>query len=622
MKRFLLTGFLTLNAYAAAKQADPCPQIDFSKKDPDGMAQCPAIDNAYQVFRCPLEAANSFHQPTDKEKVSMRGLLTAFAKSKVDGVKAETTKVMLDNADALNLQVCRDNNVLLFYTKPGVKNYSGPFMMLREGKSSRVLLIGPHDDSDGTFADTKIAVKASQALGLVSNGHQRGNIPDAQAPKHGDFVHETDNLGTFAVATLGDLFKGYVWLHVHGMKNPDHVLYRSRSTVFGKVYEAAIVANTNIKPDAFAPLNADFTVDSRVNTNWYLKTEMPARIHQNNQHALANVVKAIELEKWAWDDVAPAEDDVDNSITYAPQPKPVKGPRSLACIGIKYQDTDRHTDQGECKALAKGVGDFYERLSRNALSFKTDGFQQNVALNGNAKNLAAAEKIAMDKHPGFDMYDIVGMFLGASHAGGKVAHLIGNLLRDHEHEVGHLLGLGHAGAYKQDGSFDPYGDGLSVMSAFSSSYLTAPQIYSRGWLQEKEAALFEAGKVYELKQITDVKTDALALVVIKGKDFRHKDASIPGDDSEVGKQPNQVRDAYVSFPQNCDACLVLHMGIANGAGTQRVKMFGSEYYDDRVTGLHIKVLDKSIKGKMKITLDFAPKPAAFIPEDEPKLDTP
>lgn len=293
MKKIIAALAISFNLFAA----NDCPQIDPNVKDPDGMPLCPEAVNqtsAWAVYRCAIEQANSFHAPTAAEKQNMSLLLNAYRNADING--------LLGAATSLNIQMCRAKNAntstLLAYVKPGIKDYSGPFLMMKEGNHSKVILIGPHDDSDGTYADTKKAIIHSNAMMLISNGHKRGHV-GTDRTNNGDFVHEPveQNLGTYAVQQLGQMYPGYIWIHMHGMKDNTKVLYRSRSTQFGQAFEKAVMAETRISD--FGPLNAYFTVDPLVNTNWYLKTEMPARTHQNNQMALTRIVQDIEQYDWA-----------------------------------------------------------------------------------------------------------------------------------------------------------------------------------------------------------------------------------------------------------------------------------------------------------------------------------
>jgi hypothetical protein len=287
-----------------------CAQIDPTNVDTDGMPFCPTIVqtvSAFSVYNCALQQAKTFHAPTDAEKKNMTSLLTTFKESTIAGISKVTTKKILSLADSLGLQACRvtqtvnkaNDSYLLLYSKPGVADYSGPFMMLRETKASKIVIISPHDDSDGTYADTKEGLAHSNALACISNGHMRGHV-GTSSKNNGDFVHNTNNLGTFVVQTMGKLFPGYVVLHIHGWANPTKVLVDSRNPALYKAFETAIVDNSRVPQGNFSPLRASFSIDTMVNTNYYLKTEMPAVIHEKNHMIISDIAKEIEKYSWAW----------------------------------------------------------------------------------------------------------------------------------------------------------------------------------------------------------------------------------------------------------------------------------------------------------------------------------
>lgn len=304
---FWLTLLLMLGTVTPAVSADPpCPQLDPKKVDPDGVMLCPEAvqeGSVWSVYRCAITQAKSFHIPTKDEIFYMNKLL--------EGWRSEDSAEMKRSAEALNLQMCRvhltkkndvKDSYLLFYVKPKVLDYSGPFMQLRERKYSKVLVIGPHDDSDATFADTKLATSMNWTMGTISNGHRRGNVRKGKPPgyRNDDFVHSdgpSANLGTWVVKKICDMKPKSVVLHVHGMANPKNVMRRSRSPEFIKAFEKAVMKHTNIRE--FVNLNAYFSIDPLVNTNYYLKTEIPVRIHNNNKLALANIVAELEEYDWA-----------------------------------------------------------------------------------------------------------------------------------------------------------------------------------------------------------------------------------------------------------------------------------------------------------------------------------
>ncbi len=279
---------------------------------------------------------------------------------------------------------------------------------------------------------------------------------------------------------------------------------------------------------------------------------------------------------------------------YAKHQSPVEGIKTMACLGLKYPNVNKFTSASECRAIVDHISSFYHTNSRGLLKIKPAGFEVDIPFNGNPGSVYKAEDYAIAKHPGYDMYAIVGMFYGASHAGNHVAHLIGDLYRDAEHETGHLLGLGHAGSYYVENGqwkLDPYGDHDSVMGKFPSPFLTAPQYYHQGWLPEDEVALYKPGFSYQLKRIIDFGTPGLSAVLIN-----------------AGQMHNSTgRNAYVSFPPKCANCIVLHLAEGTGAGSQKVAEFATEFYDEQFTGLHIKRLAIS-PGRVGISIDFDKRP--------------
>lgn len=301
---------------------------------------------------------------------------------------------------------------------------------------------------------------------------------------------------------------------------------------------------------------------------------------------------------------------------YAPEVKPkFHGNISLACVGVLWKD---NTPNGADKAdsVCRQVDSFFRRNSRGILDFKTQGFQVKVPFNQAGKNIAEATQYIKKEKPGFDKYAVILGPILTSHAGGGVAYLRGALYRDAQHEVGHLMGLGHAGAYKMvkgKMELDAYGDGESVMSRMPSPTLTAPQYYHQGYLPKTEAVIYEPGKTYTLKQTKNAALQALSVVILPQAMFNGQVAP----DAKPGAKG--VRDAYISHSNKWDKCAVLHL--SQGGGSQRVQVICGEYYDDDFTGLHVKVLKKEA-ATITVSLDFAKKPAGFKAEDEPKDDEP
>lgn len=495
LKKFILVSLLGTNILAVDHQ---CAQIDPKNTDVDGMPFCPDVvaqNSAWAVYDCAIQQAKSFHPPTVAEKSAMHNLLLEHQKSTIAGPTTATTTALLSFADQLNLQACRvsktldgaKDSFLVVYVKPNINDYSGPFLMLRETKHSKVALIGPHDDSDGTYADTKVGLANSHALVLVSNGHKRGNV----GTPNGDFVHETNNLGTFTVGFIGDMYPGYVWLHIHGMAEPKKALYRSRTDQLSKAFETSIVAHTNIAADAFGNLNADFTVDSQVNTNFYLKTEIPARIHENNQGIIASLVRDIEKNPWAQLSASGNMSAMDESlpVKYVPMPPiPDKPHQILLTMVGAAPGLD-----GELKNIGATMCEFENRMSRGRVKMTSVvGKKGDGKINDNNKLL--------DLEPG-----------QASHV-----PIIGNGISA-KHELGHEFSLGHAStriwdtqtviksqAHEHD-AFDPM-----TISPGVPSY-NAPHLHFLQWFSPTEEAYAEDGGEYVLQVLNDGGNNKIAL---------------------------------------------------------------------------------------------------------------
>jgi hypothetical protein len=301
-----------------------------------------------------------------------------------------------------------------------------------------------------------------------------------------------------------------------------------------------------------------------------------------------------------------------------PKNKPALGERNVLCASIKYIDKESAPSASGAQSMCNQIRSFYVRNSRGLLDPKVKGVQVKVPFPDN-RQWDNIKRYVKSKYPNYDQYAlIVGTKLSASHAGGGVAWLRGLLYRDAQHEYGHLTGLGHAGRYEREKGklvLKPYNDGESVMGRFPSDTLTGPQYRWVGWLPKSEVAVYNEmmlGQPYEIKRITDTKLEMLSLVGIPQEYFNGK---IPPADAPPTEGPH--RDAYLSFSTKCDACLSLHLSM--GGGSQKVAMFGKEYWDSNFTGMYIKILESS-KAKIKFTIEFKEKPAVVATEVYPHME--
>lgn len=278
----------------------PCPKIDKTKVDIDGIPFCPIEVikyNAYQVFRCAFAQAKRelWKSPTPDQIKNIETVIQCFYNSYTNGITKENSSLLMSSADAIGLQCCRAKNetgdsYILLYTKPGIRNYNGPFMMLREKNASNVVIVSPHDGSDRTIIDTKVAFKNSKALAVISNGHKKWS-------READFSKTRNNLGNYALRKLADLFKRTVILNIHSMVHSDYIMIRSRFPPLAKVFEDSFKKYTSIQ--TIKPFNAWYDIDT-INTPYQLKTEIPAVVHGTKPEVIGKIICDIEKNKWAW----------------------------------------------------------------------------------------------------------------------------------------------------------------------------------------------------------------------------------------------------------------------------------------------------------------------------------
>lgn len=259
-----------------------------------------------------------------------------------------------------------------------------------------------------------------------------------------------------------------------------------------------------------------------------------------------------------------------NNIIYAPARKSFEKNIALACIAIIWP-TGRSASTAKVASMGRGVATVYKSLSHGDLIFNTSAKGVRVTYNRAKKNVSKAENQAIadvSKSKNFDMFALVnGGVTKGSNAGKKYAHLNGTLLRTGLHEIGHLLGLGHAGAYI-NGKLDDYGDGTSFMGKYATDKLNAPQLYFFGWVAANKTAQYNIGSPTTTYNV----------------EYSYVDKPSDSNVSGVLIPRKNGRSLFFSIaPIGGKMLGCVHYILNNGAGTQRAKAFNTKTEVEELT---------------------------------------
>lgn len=233
-----LLGNATLPLEFANSQGICREHFDFSTqpKDCDSMPICPTVNpgtNPSLFLGCAFKQAKSWHPPTQAEKTHLYQLLS--------GLKNKDIPSALAAADELGLQACRnkDDNYVVFTTKPQIHSYVGPFFLYRERGASPLVIQNGHDEDCTPIGYGKQVFLNTNALFSMSNGYPRAisgtKIKTCWGSDYeSDGCHDSNNLFYLAHTYIYRLWPQTVFIHNHGMKGPGMLITNSLRTDSGK----------------------------------------------------------------------------------------------------------------------------------------------------------------------------------------------------------------------------------------------------------------------------------------------------------------------------------------------------------------------------------------------------
>jgi hypothetical protein len=282
----------------------------------------------------------------------------------------------------------------------------------------------------------------------------------------------------------------------------------------------------------------------------------------------------------------------------------VTGDKKVLIAGVKFTNEKEHTySLQQLRMCGSGMVKFFNKNSRNLLQMHLEMKLVDVPFVGNKTSVTnQAGPYVKNKFPGKDIYIIVSKFLDGDHAGGGFAYCQNTLTRTVVHEVGHCLGLAHAGAYVYKGKgydYDQYGDGLSPMSRYPANCLTSPAYCYLGWIPDSEIVtisnLNQLPSTFKLKRINNFGAPGISVIRFKSDLLKNKDG----------------RDAFLSFPQQTKffknkPFAALHLLNKQkqgfGGGSAKIKTFAKAFYDSIFTGLDMVIESGTTTTELVITV--------------------
>ncbi|WP_255203390.1 hypothetical protein [Myxococcus sp. AM011] len=147
------------------------------------------------------------------------------------------------------------------------------------------------------------------------------------------------------------------------------------------------------------------------------------------------------------------------------------------------------TSMNLIEAQVLAMYDFFQGASRNQISLAEAPTRRDLtAPAGSTCEEAKTYAVRYASPDTFlTVYTMPSGLCSVSRAGARSIYLNGNLLRDHAHETGHVLGLAHGNARNPSGGKDiPYGDASTYMGSFPSDNYNLPQLHWLGWTKKQD----------------------------------------------------------------------------------------------------------------------------------------
>lgn len=171
----------------------------------------------------------------------------------------------------------------------------------------------------------------------------------------------------------------------------------------------------------------------------------------------------------------------------------MKSTKVFTC-SIHWDFQGRYASLEEITSMGDEVIKVYDKCSNGKLKLEMDY----KIIESKQVSFTKLLKDIKNDHKGYKYYIIVhNLPSEGDRSGSKHCFIKSTLVRTCAHELGHCIGLSHAGAYDKNGKYDEYGDKTSFMGKYASRNLNVAQLAWMGWLKDVQK-ITENGE-YSLK---------------------------------------------------------------------------------------------------------------------------
>lgn len=273
------------------------------------------------------------------------------------------------------------------------------------------------------------------------------------------------------------------------------------------------------------------------------------------------------------------------AITYAPSIPPITGTCDLNCVAIKWEDNPGPTLESTKNSCAFAANTF-KSLSNGQLVYTPTAYEVSVPYKHSSTNVGPATKSvkeqlqtshkisATDKNIHWIMVNnnAPGEKYSYTSPGGNTSNLLDTLAVTFCHELGRQAPtiLGSSGAFNKNGKYADQADATTFMGHFSSSSLTASQLYALGWLPNTQVAVYTPSTTPVQFTIEPLNANSTGIKAVLFEDPAVATKPLFLSRPEFPKQKKILFALHLAAPATAS-------GPSNNRGSERLAVFAKTY---------------------------------------------